>query len=107
MKVETLYFEGCPHWRHTHEAVERLVRELGIDAVITAVDIADLDEAIRYRFLGSPTVRVDGHDIEPGADERDDYVFGCRIYRTESGFCGMPDERWIRTALQRGARRGL
>ena len=51
------------------------------------------------RFLGSPTVRVNGRDVEPGADDRDDYVFSCRIYRNQGGVSGQPDERWLRAAL--------
>lgn len=51
------------------------------------------------RFLGSPTVRVNGRDVEPGAEERTDYVLACRVYRGEAGFSGQPDERWVREAL--------
>lgn len=64
-----------------------------------AVDVPDLETARRLRFLGSPTVRVDGRDVEPGADERSDYVLSCRIFRTEEGLRGQPNERWIRKAL--------
>ena len=51
------------------------------------------------RFLGSPTIRVDGRDVEPGADERDEFVLACRIYRTPAGLRGEPAEAWVRDAL--------
>ncbi|HET8892570.1 MAG TPA: hypothetical protein VFM96_00535 [Gaiellaceae bacterium] len=50
------------------------------------------------RFLGSPTVRVNGRDVEPGADEREGFAFGCRVYANGAG---LPDERLVRDALAR------
>jgi hypothetical protein len=65
--------------------------------------IDDDDAARRERFLGSPTVRVDGHDVEPGAEHRTDFGMTCRIYQTANGQSGQPDEEWIRAALARAA----
>jgi hypothetical protein len=49
-------------------------------------------------------VRVDGRDVEPGADERRDFAFSCRIYRGERGAAEQPEESWIREALSEAAR---
>ena len=46
------------------------------------VNVPDPDAAKRLRFLGSPTVRIDGRDVEPGAGHRDDFVLACRVFRT-------------------------
>ena len=62
------------------------------------------DDAVGLRFLGSPTVRVDGRDVEPGAEERHEFVFSCRVYRGSRGFSGKPDEAWIRDALREAVR---
>jgi len=51
-------------------------------------------------ILGSPTVRVDGRDVDPQAEERRDYGLSCRVYRTERGLAGLPDARWLRAALR-------
>jgi hypothetical protein len=51
------------------------------------------------RFLGSPTIRVNGRDVEPGADDRETFVLACRVYRTEAGISGQPLDAWIRAAL--------
>jgi hypothetical protein len=61
--------------------------------------VRDADAADDLRFLGSPTVRVAGRDVEPGADDRRDYAFSCRIYRGPHGVEPRPDESWIREAL--------
>jgi hypothetical protein len=97
--VEILYFEGCPNHEGAHALVERIATELRVDPEIVDVEVPDPDAATRLRFLGSPTVRVNGHDVEPGAGKRTDYVFACRLYRDESGSSGSPDERWVRAAL--------
>ena len=99
MQVEVLYFDGCPNHDETLREVERLVDELGVTASVRPVRIADSEDAERNRFLGSPTVRVDGHDVEPGAEARDDYVLACRVYRTDAGYSGRPDADWIQAAL--------
>jgi hypothetical protein len=63
------------------------------------VEVHDAEAAQRLRFLGSPSVRVDGRDVEPGAEARTDYDLSCRVYRRESWFSGQPEERWARDAL--------
>ena len=52
-------------------------------------------------LLGSPTVRVGGIDVDPNTEERSDYALSCRVFRTEAGIAGQPDERWVRETLRR------
>lgn len=97
--VEVLGFDGCPNFGPVIALVERLLAESAVDAEVRRVEVVDADAAARLRFLGSPSVRVDGRDIEPGADDRAEYVFACRVYRTDAGMSGQPDERWLRDVL--------
>ena len=101
--VEILYFEGCPNHEGARALVERVSRELGVEPGVRLVNVPDEEAARDLRFLGSPTIRVAGEDVEPDAAERDDYVLSCRVYRTERGLAGQPDERWVREALARAA----
>jgi hypothetical protein len=99
--VEVWTFEGCPHAQPALALAERVVAASGVEATVRRVDIADADAAVEYRFLGSPTIRVNGVDVEPGANERREYVLACRVYRTSSGGSkGEPEERWLRSALE-------
>jgi len=100
--VEILYFDGCPNHEAARAMVDRVTSELGLEPELRLVNVTDEETAQRLRFLGSPTIRVQGRDIDPGAAEREDYVLSCRVYRTETGFSGQPDERWLRDALQAG-----
>ena len=103
--VEILYFDTCPNHREALALVERVADDLGPEADIRLVNVADPDSAERLRFLGSPTVRIGGVDVEPGADERTGYAFSCRVFPTERGFAGQPEEGWIREALVQEAGR--
>lgn len=97
--VEILYFDGCPNHEPALALVERVERELGTSAEVRLINVPDQAAAERLRFLGSPTIRVDGVDVDPHAEQRADYALSCRVFTTEHGRAGQPDERWIRDAL--------
>lgn len=97
--VELLYFGGCPNHLAARAIVKRVIAEMDVEAELMLVKVPDAEAAARERFLGSPTIRVDGIDIEPGADQRTDFVLACRVYRTNHGTSGVPDEQWLRAAL--------
>lgn len=103
MKVELLFFDGCP----SHEAFLPRLRELlaqaGVQDEVQQRRVESDDAAQRERFLGSPTLRVDGVDIEPGAGGRTDYGLKCRLYPTSEGLRGAPPDAWVLDALQRAA----
>ena len=95
MKIELLYFAECPHHRPTRKLIDTTLSELGLDAEVEEIDVRDQQEAERQRFLGSPSIRVDGTDIEPGADSRTEYALSCRMY----GSTGIPSPRLLKIAL--------
>jgi hypothetical protein len=103
-RVEVLYFEGCPNHEPARALVKRVARQLRIEPEIRLVEVPDPEAAVALRFLGSPTVRVDGVDVEPGAQARRDFAFSCRIYRGDNGFAEQPHERWVREALTESAK---
>ncbi len=95
MKIELLYFSGCPHHRPTRELIDSTLSELGLDAEVEEVEVRDQREAERHQFLGSPSIRVDGADIEPGAESRTEYALSCRMY----GSSGIPSRQLLKAAL--------
>ena len=66
LTVQVQMSPGCGHGQKTVELVRRVVDEVAPEARIEAVTVATLDDAERLGFRGSPTVLVDGTDIEPG-----------------------------------------
>jgi hypothetical protein len=98
-QIEVLYVHGCPHHPAVLALVERVRAELGIDAELRTTLVGDHEAAERAGFPGSPTVRVDGLDVDPAAPSTRAPSLACRLYRHEHGLAGQPAERWIRDAL--------
>ena len=92
--IELLYWEGCP----SHpDALAMLRSILGDDAEIALLEIVDEEDAERERFVGSPTIRVDGVDLFP-TDEPPS--LNCRIYQLADGrFSPTPDPDELRARL--------
>jgi hypothetical protein len=72
-----------------------------IDAELIEREVITDEMAVERRFLGSPTVRINGVDIDPNLSDRDVYGLSCRLYQTPSGLVGAPPHEWIVGALQR------
>lgn len=72
--VEILYFDGCPNYEGAQALVERVAAELELDPEIRLVNVPDAETAERLRFLGSPTIRVGGRDVERAGETRSEYM---------------------------------
>lgn len=99
MNVEVLWFEGCPNHEAAIALLDEVIASSGRDATVTEVFVPDDESARRRHFPGSPTIRVDGRDIEPDYQDSGEYGLRCRMYRTSAGFRGVPDRDWIVKAL--------
>jgi hypothetical protein len=99
MTIEVLFFDGCPSYERLLGHLPRVLADAGIDTPLILRAICGAEEAERERFLGSPTVRIDGRDIEPGAEDRVDYGLKCRVYGSAGGLRGMPPDQLILEAL--------
>ena len=96
--VEVLTFEGCPHAAPAIELASRVAAEAQVGVDVRVINVAE-SEAELFQFLGSPSIRVHGHDVEPGADSRRDYAHSCRLYNTSAGLRPLPEEAWLHDAL--------
>ena len=103
--IEVLYVRDCPHYAATLALVERLRGELGIDIKLRTSLIGDHAAAERASFPGSPTIRVDGRDVEPGGPSTGMASLACRLYPHEHGVAGQPPAAWVRDALLAAASR--
>jgi hypothetical protein len=97
MQIAILYFEGCPNHTPTVERVKQIAAEMGLTVPVREVPITTPEEAEQRRFLGSPTVLVNGVDIDPHASQQARYGLSCRVY---PGVSGLPPDEMIRAALQ-------
>jgi len=99
VRVEVLYVGGCPGYEQLLPSVRALAAQAGVEVVLRSIETPEAAEA--ERFLGSPTVKVDGRDVDPGAASRNDFGLKCRLYPAAEGGAHMPPERWIRDAFAR------
>jgi hypothetical protein len=102
VKVELLFFDGCPAYEELLPSLQQLAAAAGASVELRRVETPEQADALR--FVGSPTVRVDGRDVESGADTRSDYGLKCRLYRDASeAHSRVPPDTLLRAALS-GAR---
>lgn len=103
MKIELLYFDGCPSYDPLLLELQQLLEGQGLNDKVELRLIESLDLAEEERFLGSPTLRINGEDIDPAAANRSDFGLKCRLYRSDEGVSGVPPKEWIIDALRRGS----
>jgi hypothetical protein len=98
-RIELLYWEGCPSYPEAHALLEQVVAEHGLDVEVELREVKTDAEAADLSFPGSPTIRVDGRDVDPaGADERP--ALTCRIYHLPDGRVSpVPSRRQLEEAI--------
>jgi hypothetical protein len=98
-RLEVLWWRGCPSWRRAIETVRDEMASAGLDpSELTVTEIETEDDAAREDFVGSPTVRVDGRDVQPPGSEPAGLT--CRVYRRRDGRVSpLPDPEDVRDAI--------
>jgi hypothetical protein len=101
IEVTFLYYEDCPSHEQALERLRAVMFEEGIQAEINVIKVETEKEAQRLRFIGSPTILINGQDIDPPSIEAG-YALTCRAYRLENGrISPLPSATMIRRALRR------
>ena len=105
-RVEFLWWEGCPSHERALAELRDAMRDVGLDPqAIDVRHVGDEEEAVRFGFVGSPTVRVDGRDIQAPRDEPAGLT--CRVYRLRDGRVSpTPDPADVRDALKSATKAG-
>ncbi len=99
MRIEILYVPGCPNYQPAVEQVERVLASESVQAEIRSIAVKTDAEARELIFPGSPTIRVNGEDVEP--HQTSVPSLACRLYENRSG---IPSEELLRIAIS-GAKR--
>jgi hypothetical protein len=98
--IDVLYFDGCPNVDVAMEHARSAVAAVTNGAAVRLVRVDGDEAAVRLRFLGSPTVRVDGLDVDAAARSRTDFGMQCRVYWADGKVVGAPPIAWIEGALR-------
>ncbi len=99
MNIEVFWFEDCPNHHAARELLEDVLADHSVEAEISLVEVPDLSTGERVKFAGSPTIRINGVDIDPSYEDTGDYTPRCRVYLTSDGFKGVPERAWIEDAV--------
>jgi hypothetical protein len=98
MDITLLTFDGCPNGKPARVLVQQTLAELGLKVEIRTVVIKNEVQAAEHRFLGSPTIQINGRDIEVQR-RSDEASFSCRMYQTREGSSGIPPKELLLAAL--------
>jgi hypothetical protein len=100
LKIELLYFKGCPSFQPTLSLLQQVLDEENIPAKVRTIPVESELAAKSLRFLGSPSIRVDGQDIEFEARSSTDFGMKCRIYNNDGVPGGVPAKGKILEAIR-------
>ncbi len=99
MKIELLYFDTCPSYEIVLKYLEEIITEKQLGAGVEMIKIESDEDALKNRFLGSPSIRLNGRDIEPGAEEIKDFSMRCRLYLEDDKVNELPSKKMIAQAI--------
>ncbi len=101
-RVELLWFADCSNHEQARKILYEVINQVAPGTPVTDIDATDPAVANLQRFPGSPTIRVDGADVEPGFVDPGNYAPRCRLFRTGAGLAALPEREWIEAALRGG-----
>ncbi len=99
MQIEFLWFDDCPNHIAARALLDDVLADHGIDAAVSDICVIDEASGTRVKFAGSPTIRIDGIDVEPDFVDSGDYTLRCRVYPTSEGLRGVPERAWIEATV--------
>ena len=99
MRIEVLYVPGCPNYEPAVGRIRKVLASESVQVGIRAVPVKTEAEAKALLFPGSPTVRINGEDVESTRTMVP--TLSCRLYANLSG---VPSEEVLRLAVSRAKR---
>jgi hypothetical protein len=100
MRIDFYYFEDCPSHEPALQRLRQVMEEEGVEAEVRVARVDSEERARELRFVGSPTIRVDGEDVTP-PPEGAPYRLTCRVFELEDGRVSpLPSAERIRKALR-------
>lgn len=104
-RIELLWWRGCPSTDRALGELREEMSDLGLDpSAVVLEEVGTDSDARRRAFVGSPTIRVDGVDVQEPAQEP--VGLTCRVYRLRDGrISALPDREDVRAALREAIER--
>ena len=84
MKIQFLWWEDCPSHPEAWQRLQQTLADLQLEVAVERIEVLTDADAERWHFPGSPTILVNGVDIDPRAPDLPSRLT-CRLYHTEQG----------------------
>lgn len=105
MRIELLYYPECPSHERTLELIQQALRDEGLQAEINIIRIETQEQADAYHFIGSPTIRINGRELQPQPNLP--YRLTCRTFVHENGrLSPVPSLTMLREAIRQATSGG-
>jgi hypothetical protein len=98
--VELLFWEGCPSHPDAYTLLCAVLAELNMHAEVELIEVRTQEEAETLGFVGSPTIRVDGRDVDEEGAARTRPSLSCRVYTHGATISPVPSHAQIQRALE-------
>jgi hypothetical protein len=98
MKIEVLYVPNCPNHAAALERLREVLSAEGFQKHFNEVLVSDAEMAQSLKFPGSPTIRINGLDVEPQSEKPAAFGLMCRLYSDGSG---APSQQKLRAAIEK------
>ena len=80
MNIHFFYIDGCPSYERALGNLNEAMRQQGLTEAVQMVCVTSVEDAHEKQFLGSPTIRIDGTDLEASSGQEHHFGLGCRLY---------------------------
>lgn len=101
MKITIALSEGCAHKDQARALLKEAIAEAGVEAEIEEILVRTDEDAKNASVIGSPSIKVEGLDVEYADREPDETSNGCRYYNTPAGWKPLPEKGMILRAISR------
>jgi hypothetical protein len=104
-RIEFLYWSECPSHPEARQRLGEVLIEMDLETQVEEIEVLTDEVATRLAFPGSPTIRVDGVDVDPLGAAQMGTALTCRVYVLEDGrYSPVPSKEMLRRALSQGYR---
>jgi len=104
MRVQVFTSPLCSHREAALEIVRESLMESGLESDVEEIEVLNFEHAKELRCFGSPTVRIDGVDVEYGNREPEEFTSGCRYYNTPEGWKPVAPKNAVTGAIARASK---
>jgi hypothetical protein len=98
MRVEFLYFNDCPSHRQALVNLKSALRDSKVPADLVLINVTSEEQAEKVGFQGSPSIRVNGKDLD---GKNDSFSYACRVYQISGKITATPTKEFIQEKLRK------